>query len=150
MPVSKKGKSLRMASTSYGADVLISDLNVDIVTLHGDRVGLGRDHGGQAGDGPRLQVESRAVGGALRVEPPELTLAQRVLLVCTDVAQGVVASILGVREADLLAVQNHLPHRVHGQVVDLANQVLRHQPIRASSSCSTRSRACCTGMRSST
>src|SRR5215472_697113 len=150
MPLSKKGKSLRMASTSYGADDVISDLNVDIVTLHGDPVGPGRDHGGQAGDGARLQVEARAVGGALDVEAPKLTLAQRVLLVGTDVAQGVVASIFGVRETDLLAVQNDLPHRVHGQVVYFAHQVLGHQPIRASSSCSTRSRACCTGIRSST
>src|SRR5262249_41868502 len=69
---------------------------------------------------------------------------------CTDVAQGVVAPIVGVYQTDLLAVQDDLPHAVHLEVVDLAHQMLRHQPIRASSSCSTSSRACRTGIRSST
>ena len=119
-------------------------------------------------------VEARAVSRALDVQSPQLALAQRVLLVRTDIGDGVVGAVLRVREADLLPVHDDLAHGVDLEVVDLPHQVLRHladplpirlthegttsmethgglhQPIRASSSCSTRSRACRTGMRSST
>src|SRR5260370_6610741 len=47
MPVSKIGKSFRIVATS---NVLMAnsvrDLDVDLVALHGNRVGLGGNHGG--------------------------------------------------------------------------------------------------------
>src|SRR5258708_8166034 len=49
MPVSKIGKSFRIVATS---NVLMAnsvrDLDVDLVALHGNRVGLGGNHGGEA------------------------------------------------------------------------------------------------------
>src|SRR5215472_10289800 len=102
MPVSKKGKSSRIAPTSSPLRPAAGlDLNVDIVALHSDRIGPGWNHGRQTGDRPRLHVEAGAVGRALDVQPPQLTVAERVLLVGADVREGVVVAVLGVGEADL-------------------------------------------------
>src|SRR5439155_5263100 len=112
-PVSRKGKSWRMASTSN----MRSELNVDIFALQAHRVGPGRDHRRQAGHGASQQVEAGAVGRALDLEAPELAVAQRVLLVRADVAEGVEGAVLRVRETDLLAVHHDLAHGVDLQLV---------------------------------
>src|SRR5215469_18337941 len=105
MPVSKKGKSSRIAPTSSPLPLAAGlDLNVDIVALHDDRIGPGWNHGRQTSDRAGLHVEAGAVGRALDVHPPQLTVAERVLLVRADVGEGVIVAVLGVREADLLAV----------------------------------------------
>src|SRR5258708_12911540 len=67
MPVSKIGKSFRIVATS---NVLMAnsvrDLDVDLVALHGNRAGLGGNHGGQT----RPPVRDPAVARCLPPAPP--------------------------------------------------------------------------------
>src|SRR5205823_13573303 len=60
---------------------------------------------------------------ALDLQPPELAVAKRVLLVGADVAERVERAVVGVRQADLLAVDHHLAHGVDLQLVELGDRV---------------------------
>src|ERR1700738_741427 len=98
-------------------------LDVDVVAIQLYLVYLGGDYRREPGDAAVEQAEARAVGRALDVQPPQFAVPQRVLLVRADVADRVVLTILGVRQADLLAVDDHLRHCVHLEVLDLGHEV---------------------------
>src|ERR1044072_6462257 len=66
IPVSRIGKSLRIAATS--------NVNVDIAPLHGYRKGPRRNHGRQSRDLAALHVEPGAVGRALDLAVEQLDL----------------------------------------------------------------------------
>src|SRR5260370_40374068 len=101
MPVSKIVKTLRNVATS---NVLMAksvrDLDVDLVVIHGTRVGLGGNHGGQARHLAGDEVEARAVLRALDVHAPQLAVAEVELLVSADVVERVELAVLGVGETD--------------------------------------------------
>src|ERR1700688_27703 len=101
MPVSKIGKSFRIVATSKVLIAIsVGDLDVDLVALHGNRVGLGGDYSGQPGLLPRLETDAGAVLRALHVHAPELAVAEVELLMRADVVQRVELAVLGVRETD--------------------------------------------------
>src|ERR1051326_4601331 len=112
IPVSRIGKSLRIAATS--------NVTVDIAPLHGYRKGPRRNHGRQSRDLAGLHVELGAVLRALDLAVEQLALAQQKVLVRADVVDRIEA-VLAVGEADLLAVcvnaldglDGHLFHRSH-------------------------------------
>src|SRR6202011_6222072 len=117
-------KSRRTASTSR---VLVLDVDVVAINLH--LVGLRRNHRRKAGHRAVEQAEARTVRRALDVQAPELAVAQRVLLMRADVADRVILAVLGVRQADLLAVDDHLLHGVDLEVLDLGDQVPGHRGV---------------------
>src|SRR6266481_676980 len=122
MPVSKIGKSFRMVATSkVFIAISIGDLDIDLVALHGSRVGLGGNHGGQACHLAGDEVEARAVLRALHVHAPQLAVAEVELFVGADVVERVELAVLGVREThrrgssidSLQAFDRHLANRSH-------------------------------------
>src|SRR6185437_5672639 len=64
-------------------------LHVNVIALDLDRVDLRRDHGRQACDGARLEVEAGAVLRALDLELEQLAAAEQKVLVRADVVDGV-------------------------------------------------------------
>src|SRR5919109_4398084 len=115
MPVSKMGKSRLTAATSY--------VNVDITSLHGHRVGLRRDDGGQARHFAGLQVKARSVLRAFDVHAPELAVTQRELLVRADVVERVEVAVLGVGQAHGHAARVDLLHALDRELVDRCDPV---------------------------
>src|SRR6266702_6555171 len=99
MPVSRIGKSLRIAATS--------NVDVDITVLHRDRKRPRRDDRGQPRHLAGLHVELRAVLRAFDVELEQLALAEQKVLVRADVVDGVQAVVLAVGEAQLLLTGEH-------------------------------------------
>src|SRR4029079_6116837 len=99
MPVSRMGKSLRIAATS--------NVDVDITVLHRHRKRAGRDDRGKTRHLARLQVELRAVLRALDVELEELATTQQEVLVRANVIDGVEVAVLAVGEAQLLLAGEH-------------------------------------------
>src|SRR5580704_1000299 len=115
MPVSKIGKSLRIVATSNelleapcarpAIAISVGDLDIDLVALHRYGVGLGGDHGRQAGHFPGYEVEARAMLRAFDVHAPQLTFAEIELLVGTDVVERVKVAVLRVRQTDRRAAR---------------------------------------------
>src|SRR6266571_8755256 len=105
MPVSKIGKSRRMAVTSSGVPagspdpVGCSYVEVDIISLHLDGIDRHRLDRRQRVGVAGAQVEARAVLRALDLESPELAHAEREVLVRADVVDGVPVAVLGVHQA---------------------------------------------------
>src|SRR6202521_3956458 len=96
--------------------ILVSDLDVNIPVLDRYRVGLRRDDGRKARDLAGTDVEARAVSRAFDRHLPELSLAERILLVGAGVADRIEVVVFGVDEADRLAVDLDQHHRLLRQL----------------------------------
>src|SRR2546430_17218952 len=108
IPVSKMGKSLRTAATSY--------IDVDLAVLDLDWIDPGWDHRGKARDRAGLEVESGAVLRALDLEVEQLTAAEQEVLVRAHVVDGVEVPVLGVSHADFRAAGNDRLERAFGDL----------------------------------
>src|SRR5215467_3825115 len=115
MPVSKIGKSLRTAARSY--------VNVDITVLHAHWIRRRGNHSRQPGHLARLQVEPRPMLRALDVHAPELSVAQRELLVRAHVVEGVEVSVLGVGKAHGRGAGVDALHGVGGNLCDRSDAI---------------------------
>src|SRR5260221_11271974 len=74
MPVSKIGKSFRIVATSkVFIAISIGDLDIDLVALHGSRVGLGGNHGGPARHLASIKAVATAALGATHARHPPLS-----------------------------------------------------------------------------
>src|SRR5713226_3807878 len=96
--------------------ILVPDLDVDIAVLDRYRIGLRCNDRRQAGDLAGPHVEARAMPWAFNRHLPELPFAERILLVGAGVADRVEVVVFGVDEADRLALDLHLHHRLLRQL----------------------------------
>src|SRR6267378_2404765 len=93
IPVSKMGKSLRTAATSY--------IDVYLAVPDFNWIDPGRDDGRHPGHRAGLQVESRSVLRALDLQVEHLAAAEQEVLVRAHVVDRVEVAVLSVGQADL-------------------------------------------------
>src|SRR5947209_2003037 len=94
---------------------LSRNFDVDVAVLDRHRIGFRWNHRRQARNLAGSHVEPRAVAGTLDRHFPKLALAERVFLVGAGVADRVEVVILGVNQADRLAVDLDSHHRLEPQ-----------------------------------